>query len=1052
MYIADLSVRRPVFAAVLSLILVIVGVLALSRLPVREFPAIDPPIVSIATAYRGASAEVMERRITKIVEDEVSGIAGVTKITSNSQDERSTITLEFDLDRDPDGAANDVRERVSRILQQLPEEADAPEVQKQDQGMDATMYVGIESDTLSLMDLTDFAIRNINDRLSVIDGVATVRLTGAQVPAMRIWLDRDALAARGLTVQDVEDSLRRENVELPAGRIESRQREFSLRTQAGLEKPADFEALVIGRAQRRPPGTGGPQTEYLVRLGEVAEVAIEPQDGRFFSRSNRVSGISLGIVPQSKANILEVNRAVVAEVERIQPTLPKDVRVDISIDFSKFVEESMVEVVTVLFEALLLVLVVIFAFVGSVRATIIPALTIPVAIIAAFPVMAALDYSVNQLTLLGLVLAIGLVVDDAIVVLENIVRQMELGRPPLLAAIEGSREIGFAVIATTVVLVSVFVPISFMPGNIGRLFTEFGLSLAAAIAFSGLVALTLVPMLTSKLFAGGIHRGRLATRLDAFFKRVTVAYQSSLERFVQRPALAVGIVVAVAGLGGLLFRILPGEYAPSEDRNMMLMMMRAPEGATGAYMDRQVQGVENTLMDFVERGEIRRVVARSGMWGGGGDVNTAFVYMPLPARSERPRSAQEISAEIRGRVSDLPGSLNTIFLPPSLAIRTSGSGLAVVLSGNTYEELIAWQDLLMAKMAEENPRLLGVRSDFFATKPKIKVNIDRNRAADLGVSLQAIGRTLETMLGSRIVTTYLDRGEEYNVVLQGVARDRATPSDLDNIHVRSERTAQLVPLASLVRLEEVAGPRELKRYNQLRSVMITASLAPGYSLGESVRYMEDLVGRVLPPDARIDFDGEAREFRESGAAVYLTFALALIVVFLVLAAQFESFRHPLIIMFTVPLALTGGLVGLWIFGSSINVYSQIGAIMLIGLAAKNGILIVEFANQLRDRGIAFHEAIVSAAAVRLRPVVMTSLCTAFGAVPLMIAAGAGAEARRTLGAEVFFGVTISVFLTLYLIPAVYTLLASRTASPEYITQLVEKLRRESPPPASEALR
>jgi multidrug efflux pump len=1045
MYIADLSVRRPVFAGVISLILVIVGLLALTRLPVREFPAIDPPVVSIVTTYRGASAEVIERRVTKIIEDEVSGIAGVTKLTSTSQDERSSITMEFDLARDPDGAANDVRERVSRILQQLPEEADSPEVQKQDQGMDATMYVGVESSTKSLMELTDFAERNLLDRLSVIDGVATVRLTGAQVPAMRVWLDRDALAARGLTVEDVENALRRENVELPAGRIESRQREFSLRTQTGLDSADDFKALVVGRART---GTGADGSEYLVRLGEVADVAIEPQDARFFSRSNRVSGISLGIVPQSRANILDVNRAVVAEVERLKPTMPAGVQVDISIDFSKFVEESMVEVVKVLIESLLLVLVVIFAFVGSLRATLIPALTIPVAIVAAFPVMLVFDYSINQLTLLGLVLAIGLVVDDAIVVLENIVRQMELGRPPLLAAIEGSREIGFAVVATTIVLVAVFVPISFMPGNVGRLFTEFGISLAAAIAFSGLVALTLVPMLTSKLFARGIERGRLATRLDAFFKRVTARYQATLTRFVRRPALAAAILMGTAGLGGLLFALLPSEYAPAEDRNMMLMMMRAPEGATAAYMDRQVQGVEALLMGYVRDGEIRRVVARSGMWGGGGDVNTAFVYMPLPATSERPRSAQEMSAEIRGKVADLPGSLNTVFLPPSLAVRTGGSGVAVVLSANTYEELIAWQDQLMAAVAKENPRLLGMRSDFFATKPKIKVNIDRNRAADLGVSLQTIGRTLETMLGSRIATTYVDRGEEYNVVLQGVARDRATPSDLANIYVRSERSAELVPLASLVTLEEAAGPRELKRFNQLRSVTLTASLAPGYSLGEAVQDMEQIVRATLPPEAKIDFDGEARELRQSGAAVYLTFGLALIVVFLVLAAQFESFRHPLIIMLTVPLALTGGLVGLWLIGSSINVYSQIGAIMLIGLAAKNGILIVEFANQLRDRGVEFMEAIVAAAATRLRPVVMTSLCTAFGAVPLMLATGAGQEARRTLGVEVFFGVTISVFLTLYLIPAMYVLLARRTQSPDYISQLVERLRRESPPPAS----
>jgi multidrug efflux pump len=1033
MFISDISVRRPVFAGVISLILVILGLLAATRLPVREFPDIEPPVVSITTTYRGASAEIIERRVTQLIEDEVSGIAGIQKLTSTSQDERSSITLEFSLDRDPDGAANDVRERVSRILQRMPEDADTPEVTKQNQGMDATMYISVESETRSLMELTDFAERNLVDRLSVIDGVAQIRLTGGQKAAMRIWLDRDALAARGLTVQDVEDTLRRENVELPAGRIESREREFSLRTETGLDLPENFEALVVGRGL----------DNYLIRLGEVADVRIEPEDSRFFSRSNRVSGVSLGIVPQSKANILEVNRAVIREIEALQPGLPEDIKVGVSIDFSKFVEESMVEVTKVFVEALFLVLVVIFSFVGSVRATFIPAVTIPIAIISAFIVMTALDYTINTLTLLGLLLAIGLVVDDAIVVLENIVRQMELGKPPLLAAVDGSREIGFAVVATTVVLVAVFIPISFMPGNIGRLFGEFGISLAAAIAFSGLIALTLVPMLSSKLFSRGIERGRLARRLDAFFKRVTAQYQTSLAAFLRRPGVAIVLLVAIAGAGASLFTALPSEYAPAEDRNMMLMMMRAPEGATPGYMDRQVQAVEAILMPYVESGEIRRVVTRSGMWGSGGDVNTAFIYMPLESRGSGRRPAQELSVEIRNKVSQLPGAIATVFLPPSLAIRTSGSGLAVILSGNSYEELAAWQEQIIAKVAAENPRILGLRSDFFPTKPKIKVNIDRNRSFDLGVSLQTIGRTLETMLGSRIVTTYVDRGEEYNVVLQGVARDRATPSDLENIYVRSGRSSQLVPLANLVRLEEVAGPKELKRYNQLRSVTLTASLAPGYSLGEAVKYMEKLVATELPPGAVIAFDGEARELKESGNAVYFTFGLSLVLVFLVLAAQFESFRHPLVIMLSVPLALTGGLVGLTLFGSSINVYSQIGFIILIGLAAKNGILIVEFANQLRDRGIEFMEAIVSAAAVRLRPVVMTSLCTAFGAVPLIVASGAGAESRRTIGATVFFGVTISVFLTLYLIPALYVLIARRTQSPEYVSRLIEALKRDA---------
>ncbi|MCL4779712.1 MAG: efflux RND transporter permease subunit [Gammaproteobacteria bacterium] len=1032
MILSDISVRRPVFAAVLSLIPVILGLLAVSRLAIREFPNTDPPVVTVTTVYRGASAEVVERRVTQVIEDLISGISGVQKLTSSSQDERSNIVVEFSLDRDPDGAANDVRERVARVQKQLPDGANPPEITKQDQGMDATLYIGVDSQTRTLMELTDYAERNLVDRLSAIDGVATIRLAGAQKTAMRIWLNRDALAARGLTVEDVENTLRRENVELPAGRIESRQREFSLRTATGLDTAADFEALVIGRGS----------DNYLTRLGEVARVRIEPEDARFFSRSNGVSGISLGIVPQANANILEVNRAVLAEVDRLQASLPADLVVSASIDFSRFIEESMIEVVKVLFEALLLVLVVIFAFVGSLRATIIPALTIPVAIISSFIVMAALGYTINTLTLLGLVLAIGLVVDDAIVVLENIVRKMELGRPPLLAAIEGSQEIGFAVISTTAVLVAVFVPISFMPGNIGRLFGEFGISLAAAIAVSGVVALSLVPMLTSLLYSGGVKRGQLATALDRFFQRVTSAYRSSLARFIGLRWVAVLVLALVALLGGILFSSLPGEYAPSEDRNMILMTVRGPEGASPEYMDRQVRVVEGLLMPYVEAGDIRRVVSRSGMWGSGGDVNTAFIYMPLVSRAERERSSQELSAEIRTKVSGLPGVVATVFLPPSLAIRSGGAGLAVVLSGTTYEELTTWQDLIISKVEKENPRILGMRSDFFPNKPKIRITVDRDRAADLGVSLQAIGSTLETMLGSRIVTSFVERGEEYNVILQGEARDRETPSDLQNIYVRSERSPQLIPLASLVRLDEMAGPKDLKRFNQLRSVTLTASLAPGYSIGEAVSYMEGLIARELPPEARIDFDGEAGEYKRSGNAIYLTFGLAMIVVFLILAAQFESFKHPLIIMLTVPMAITGGLVGLWVFGSSVNVYSQIGGIMLIGLAAKNGILIVEFANQLRDRGTGFHEAIISAASIRLRPVLMTSLCTAFGAVPLMLATGAGTESRRTLGATVFFGVTISVFLTLYLIPAVYALLARRTQSPEHISRKIARLQTD----------
>jgi multidrug efflux pump len=1031
MWISDSSVRRPVFAAVISLLLVILGVLAVQRLPVREYPDVDPTVVSVDTTYRGASAEVVERKITQIIEDEIAGIAGIQKLKSSSSDERSSVTVEFSPERDPDGAANDVRERVSRVAARLPQEAGTPLVVKQDSSMEATMYVNVSGRNRSVMEITDYARRTLMDRLSVIDGVAMVRMAGGRQYAMRIWLDREGLAARGLTVQDVEAALRSENVELPAGRIESRDREFTLRTDTGLRTAAQFAQLVIGRTT----------DNVVVRLGEVADVRVEAEDDRYLSRSDGVPGISLGIVPQSKANVLAVNRAVNAEIDRLQSTIPEDITVAVNIDFSIFIAEELKEVLIALGLALVMVLVVIFAFLGSLRATLIPAVTIPVAIIASFLVMMALDYSINTLTLLGMLLAIGLVVDDAIVVLENVVRRLELGEPPLLAAQDGTREIGFAVIATTAVLVAVFVPISFMPGKLGRLFTEFGITLAAAIAFSGLVSLTLVPMLCSKLFGRGIGRRRLAQAIDDFFKRVSERYRRMLAPVVQRPARSVGTLLVVAAAGALLFRALPSEYAPVEDRGMIISMLRGPEGATPGYMDRQLHLVEAELQPLVEAGEARRVVARTGMWGQAGDASAALVYMPLRDWSERKRGSPEIANEMRRKLDGIPGITAQVFLPPSLGIGGGGQPLQIVLGGTSYEELVQWRDMVMDRVRRENPRIVGLRSDFFEQKPKIRISIDRDRAFDLGVSLTAVGETLETMLGSRIVTTFVEGGEEYNVVLQARPEDRATPSDLGNIYVRSASTGALVPLANLVTLQETAGPRELKRFNQLRAITLLGGLTPGYSLGDAVRYMETVIAEELPEGVRVDYDGETREFMASGSAIYFTFLLALVICFLVLAAQFESFRHPLIIMGTVPLAVTGGLLGLWLVGSSINVYSQIGAVMLIGLAAKNGILIVEFANQLRDRGEGLHEAVVNAAAVRLRPVVMTSLCTAFGSLPLLLAGGAGAEARQTLGAVVFFGVVVSVFLTLFIVPAIYVLLARQTKSPEHVARQIEALEK-----------
>ncbi|HQZ79794.1 MAG TPA: efflux RND transporter permease subunit [Steroidobacteraceae bacterium] len=1039
MTISDLSIRRPVFATVLSLLLAILGVMAALRLPIREYPDVSPPIVTIDTFYRGASASVIEKRITELIEDEISGIEGLAKLTSSSRDENSRVTLEFTLDRDIDAAANDVREHVSRVIARLPEEADPPQITKVDSGMDAIMYISVSSPARSPLELTDYVTRHLVDRFSAVPGVAVVRLSGARRYAMRIWLDRDALAARRLTVTDVEDALRRENVELPAGRIESREREFTLRTDTNLTEEADFRELAIGK------GADG----YVVRLGDIARVTLAAEDERSLSRSDGVPGVSVGITPQSQANVLEVAQRARAEMERMRASLPADIIMGANIDFSVFIVESMKSVAKALTETLAIVLAVIFLFLGTARATLIPAVTIPVSLLAATLVMAVLGYSINTLTLLGAVLAIGLVVDDSIVVLENIVRRIERGEPALLASLTGSREIGFAVIATTLVLCAVFLPVSYMEGNVGRLFGEFGVTVAAAVAFSALIALTLTPMMASKLFTAGLHRGRLAQAVDALFHKAAGAY----ERLVRRSLMGRGPLIVLGAASAFTALIvalmiagqpvpwlkLPVTFAPIEDRAMLFARLTAPEGSSLAYLDRHMRELETIMTDEVERGNAKRVITRSGGFGRQGEVSNGIAYLPLTLWGERKDSAGVIAARVGQRVADLPGLRIVVIQPPGLGVRGGGKPLQVVLGGSDYDELASWRDKVMARLQAENPRIIALESDYLERKPQISVRIDRNKAADLGVSLATVGHTLETMLGSRIVTTFLRGGEEYNVVVQARDDERASVNDLGDIYVRSTTTGRLLPLSALVQAGEVAGPNDLKRFDRLRSITLSANLAPGYSLGEALEDVERVIREEVPQGVTINYDGESRELKQSGGKLWLTFGFALLIVYLVLAAQFESFVHPLVILATVPLALSGALVGLWLFGSSVNVFSQIGAIMLIGIACKNGILIVEFTNQLRDRGVAFVDAVVQAATIRLRPVLMTSLCTACGAIPLMLATGAGEESRQSIGSAVFFGTIFSLALTLLVVPALYLLIARNTHSPHHVSRLIEKL-------------
>ena len=1043
MMISDLSVRRPVFATVMSLLLFILGIGAVSRLSLREFPDVERPVVNVETRYRGASSDVVESRITQIIENEISGIEGVERLNSSSRDERSQINVEFTLERDLDSAANDVRERLSRVAARLPLESDPPQITKVDSGTDPIIWLNVASTQRNMLELTDYMERFLVDQFSTLDGVASVRMNGARRYAMRVWLQRENLAARQLTVADVENALLRENVEIPAGRLESREREFSLRTDTNLRTEEDFRNLVVGR------GADG----YLVRLGEVAEVRLASDDDRSISRSNGIIGLSMAIIPQSKANVLATSNAVKKRLAEIQPTLPKDIALDVNIDNGVYIAASLKNVVWALSETLALVLVVIFLFLGTARATLIPAVTIPVSIIAAAIVMAALDYSINTLTLLAAVLAIGLVVDDAIVVLENIVRRIEGGEPAVLASINGSREIGFAVIATTLVLMAVFIPVSFMTGDTGRLFGEFGVTVAAAVGFSAFIALSLTPMMASKLFSSGMPRSRMAGGVDRVFHDLDDRYAAGLRRSLggRRPLWIVGGALGIFGVLLLLLVIgwpfgglkIQSELAPQEDRAMIRVFVTAPEGASVAYLDRQLRQVEQIAMAEVDNGNARRVNVRSGGFGRNADVSTGFIVLPLNLWDQRDESAGTIADRLRSETQGISGARVNVNQVGSPLTRNSTRPLAIAMGGGDYAQIVAWREKVMQRVAQENPRILNLESDYLERQPRVIVQIDRNKAADLGVSLQSVGRTLETMMGSRIVTTFERAGEEYDVMLQARETQRASVGDLDNLYVRSEKTDTLIPLSALVRIEERAGPTELRRTDRMRAIELAGSLAPGYTLGEAVEYMERVI-REEAPEAQIIYNGETYQYKKSGDALWITFGFALLIVYLVLAAQFESFIHPLVILVTVPLAITGAVLGLFLFNSTINIFSQIGCIMLIGIACKNGILIVEFANQLRDRGVEFVDAVIQASATRLRPVLMTSLCTAFGAVPLMLAHGAGAESRESIGATVFFGTVVSLGMTLYVVPALYLLIARNTRSPEYMSRLVDGLlgRRE----------
>jgi len=1019
MILSDISVTRPVLAAVMSLLLIAAGLVSFERLPLREYPDIDSPVVSIETLYPGAAANVVETRITELIEDRVAGVEGIRFIDSKSEDGRSVINVEFSINRDVDAAANDIRDRVSAVLDDLPDESDPPEIQKVDSNEDVIMWLNLASERMSVPELTDYASRYLVDRFSVLDGVARVRVGGGQVYAMRIWLDRRELAARNLTVTDVENALRAENVELPAGSIDSEERQFTVRVLRSFRTADDFARLVLGR------GEDG----YLIRLGDVARVERGAAEDRLFFRGNGVPMVGIGVIKQSTANTLAVARAAKAEVQRITPTLPDGMAIEQSYDSSVFVEGAINEVFKTLAIAIMLVIVVIYLFLGGVRAMLVPAVTVPVSLVATFSVLLMLGFSINIFTLLALVLAIGLVVDDAIVVLENIHRRMEeYGESRLVAAFRGTRQVAFAVIATTVVLVAVFVPIAFLQGDVGRLFSEFALTMAAAVVFSSFVALSLSAMLASKILPPVERQGRVSIMVDRGFQHVRNVYLKLL-RGALRHSWIVGLVfAAILGASAWLLQAIPSEYAPKEDRGVFYLLVTGPEGASYQYIAEYMTEIEARMMPLVESGEISRLLVRAPRAFGNFEIfNTGIVINVLSDWSTR-RSAWDIMADVRQRLDDLPGVRAFPVMRQGFGARIQ-KPVQFVIGGGTYAELAEWRDILLAKIEENNPGLAGLDWDYKETKPQLQVIIDYDRAADLGVTVSSIGRTLETMLGSRRVTTYIDAGEEYDVIVEGERAGLRTPTNLNNLYVRATHSGQLIPLSNLVRLEEFADSISLNRYNRVRAITLQANLADGVSLGEALGYLENLVDEHLPGQVIVDYKGQSQDFKFAGGSILFVMLLGTLVVFLVLAAQFESWLHPLVIMLTVPLAMAGALLGLYLTDQTLNVFSQIGLIMLIGLAAKNGILIVEFANQLRDAGRPFHDALFEAAGVRLRPIVMTGITTMAGSLPLLLSSGAGTETRVVIGTVIFSGVLAATLFTLFVVPVAYDKLAQNTGSP-----------------------
>ncbi|ORE95835.1 acriflavin resistance protein [Stappia sp. 22II-S9-Z10] len=1014
--LSDLAIRRPVLAAVVSLLIIVFGAGALTGLPIRELPDIDTAVVTVRTTYTGASPEIVDTDITEILEASISGISGIKTLSSQSRRGRSSITIEFEIGRDIDEAANDVRDAVARVRGDLPDDVDEPQVVKSDADGDPVMRLAVTSTRMTPAEITDYVDRYVVDRLATVNGVASVDLYGDRPFAVRIWLDRRAMAARNLTVADISSALQRANVELPAGEIESTTRQLTVRLDSRLPDVEAFANVVISQV-------GG----YPIRLSDVARVIPGVSDDTTVVRSDGRPAIGLNVIRQSQSNTLAISQGVRDEIAALSSTLPDGMEISVGSDDAIFVGASIKEVVTALAMSLVLVVAVILVFLRSWRATLIPAITIPIALIGTFVFVGALGFSINVLTLLAMLLAIGLVVDDAIVVLENIQRRIDNGESVLVASVLGSRQVTFAVIATSLTLIAVFVPISFLGGQVGRLFTEFGFVMASAVMISTFVALTACPALASKVLSR--HTG-VAEKPEGALMR---GFRAVVGAALAAPLIVLVAAAGIAGVGAVVYTTIPSELTPREDRGVAFVPLAAPEGATVGFTDQAARQVEEIAAPLRREGDIASIFTLSGSWG---RTNRAFVVFRLADWKDRDMSAQEIANALRPGMSNVTAARGFPITPSGLGLRGGRTPLQIVVSGPDFPSVQQWAATLL-EAAKANPRLANMEMDYEENQPQLYISVDRQRADDLGVSIETIAQSLQTLLASREVTNFVDRGREYPVLMQAEADDRSSPSDIDFIFVRSGDGTQLVPLSTLVTIREGAAAAELRRYDRLPSITVEGTTADDYTLGEAIAFMQAEAARLLPPEARISLRGQSQQFEETSSGAAFTFGLALLIVFLVLAAQFESFIHPLTIMLTVPLGVAGAVFSMALTGLTFNIYSQIGIILLIGLMAKNGILIVEFANQLRDEGLSVRDAVLEATVLRLRPIVMTIVSTVLGAVPLIIATGAGAESRIAIGTVIIGGLVVSGLLTLVVTPVLYDLLARLTKPRSAVDKALE---------------